>query len=477
MDYAQRIINSEHSWLIIGSFGSAKDKLFQSLQNCADTAVSLEVASAVIAQERKNDDSEFSEGGVDVGRTVAVYLREVLPENVALHLETLPEVKLCGIEQVLHRGLKYLSTGEMRRTLLCRALLTKSAVLLLSDPLEGLDAHSRAVFTDFFELIASNKQKDFPRIILCTERFSDIPPSINRVLEFEDAKVIFCGERKEYEKLRKNRNTNLQNSIQKKRNQFLNDLDNLHNENLTGMQKTAISLSENTELVRFHNVRVAWGDNKVLDKLNWSVYAGEHWLIRGPNGSGKTTLLELITGDNTQVYCNDVTLFGKRRGTGETIWDIKKNLGIVSYRLHLEYRLLGSIDIEAVVLSGFHDTIGLYEKRSHAEQLTVKKWLHIGGFAGRENENFANLSYGEQRAILILRAAVKGAAILILDEPCHALDDEWRTKTLDLMDCVAETGTSTVLHVTHDPTEIRPFEKHILELCPNASPMYRIITE
>jgi molybdate transport system ATP-binding protein len=210
------------------------------------------------------------------------------------------------------------------------------------------------------------------------------------------------------------------------------------------------------------------------------VERGEHWFIRGPNGSGKTTLLELITGDNMQVFSNEVSLFGSRRGTGETLWDIRKKLGIVSYRLHLEYRMVGGTAVEDVVASGFHDSIGLYEPKTDTEKIAVARWLALAGAAGTDfsrkaREPFSSLSYGEQRALLIVRATVKSAPLLILDEPCHGLDEESRAMVLGLLDIIAGQGRSTILHVTHDPSEARPFEKNILELCPGETPMYRTI--
>ena len=228
-------------------------------------------------------------------------------------------------------------------------------------------------------------------------------------------------------------------------------------------------------LVQMNNVNVGWGDNRVLKNLSWELKKGEHWLVRGPNGSGKTTFLELITGDNKQVFCNDVRLFGKKRGTGESIWDIKKQLGIVSYRLHVEYRMVGDTTLENVIISGFRDSIGLYETATDVERAAAKKWLELGGFQGRENNTFGSLSYGEQRAILILRSAVKCPKILILDEPCHGLDEQYRKKILQLMEEIAQGGTTTLLHVTHDASEVLSCEKHILELIPNHNPMYNII--
>ncbi len=178
-----------------------------------------------------------------------------------------------------------------------------------------------------------------------------------------------------------------------------------------------------------------------------------------------------------QVYCNDVHLFGIKRGSGESIWDIKKRLGIVSYRLHVEYRMLGGTTLEQVIISGFRDSIGLYEAAKDTELALAKKWLTLGGFAGREKEAFGNLSYGEQRAILILRSVVKCPDILILDEPCHGLDENYRTKILHLMELIGQGGTTTMLHVTHDPSEKLSCEHNILELLPGQDPMYKTITQ
>ena len=176
-----------------------------------------------------------------------------------------------------------------------------------------------------------------------------------------------------------------------------------------------------------------------------------------------------------QVFCNDIKIFGNRRGSGETIWDIKQKLGIVSYRLHVEYRMVGGTSLRNVIMSGFHDSIGLYEVPSDVETAAAEKWLKLGGFEGRGSESIGNLSYGEQRAILNLRAAVKCPQILILDEPCHGLDENTRRKILDLIEIIAESGTTTLLHVTHEPSEVLSCEKHILEFHPGESPMYKII--
>lgn len=517
-------MKTKEAWLVIGRNGSGKADFLKALSgqmqlipNTPETVtgkaadiplysnnfsnsveiVSLEKAASLIEEERNNDESEYLDGGVDAGRTGRIFLSEAvlghpvkkhepLPE-CAKRLESDPQVKLCGIEKILDRGLKYMSTGEIRRTLLCHALLSGKKLLILSDPFAGLDAQSRSILLSFFNEIVKKQLSDttdessFPRIILSMERYFEIPEDITHVLEFNCGKISFCGLKKDYEK----KLVKLEGETKSRRAEdkaaFTAEVSSLNSQafeikNDENSLEQAIIEKEKIPLIEMKNVRVAWDGHVVLDNVNWTLNKGEHYLIRGPNGSGKTTLLELITGDNMQVYCNNVSLFGKRRGTGETVWEIKARLGIVSYRMHVEYRMLGGTDLESVIISGFHDSIGLYEQKSDVEIVAAKKWLALGGFAGREHDSFGSLSYGEQRAVLILRAAVKCPAILILDEPCHGLDDEYRQKILDLLETIAESGTTTLLHVTHDPSEVLPCEKHILELHPGEKPMYKIIT-
>ncbi len=504
-------MKSGEAWLVIGPNGGGKADFLKGLsgfydivpnensfgeeKNCGEyfsdfgksvAIVSLEVAAALIEEERARDESEIMDKE-DIGRTGRQYICEVLGGSskknaplppIASRLETLPEIKLCGVEKILDRGLRYMSTGEIRRTLLCRSLLSGCRLLILSDPFAGLDAESRRILLEFFDTIAKrqlsgSEEKSFPKIILSMERFHEIPASINRVLEFADKKISFCGSREDYEKKLAEKNLEKESTRKIERDRFLENLKKIHE--ASGVINDEINAQAMPEsLIKFEKVNVGWEEHHVLVDLDWCVKPGEHWLIRGPNGSGKTTMLELITGDNMQVFREKVYLFGKRRGTGETIWDIKKQLGIVSYRLHVEYRMVGQTDLIDVIVSGFHDSIGLYETATDMESAIAKQWLSLGGFGGREHELFGSLSYGEQRAILILRAAVKQPRVLILDEPCHGLDENYRSKILDLLETVAETGTTTLLHVTHDPSEVLPCEKHVLELCPGQNPMYKI---
>ena len=346
-------------WLIIGPNGGGKSFLADALSGAAavdgrrlpqaekTAVVSLEAASALIEEERKNDDSDFIEGGVDIGRTVYRYLGcETEISGRARRI-----ISLLGLEPLANRGLKYLSTGEIRRTLLAKAFLSDKTFLIFSDPFAGLDADSRRTVAEFIEAAAAAWK----------EGRSDVCP------------FLFMETRSRYET----------RTVAENNSETVDEAAVLRLKNDSGENRPP------AVLIEMKNVTVSWDGETVLKNLTWTVRAGEHTLIRGPNGCGKTTLTELITGDNPQLYANDITLFGWKRGTGESIWEVKQKIGVVSYRLHLEYRMVGGCDLEAVVISGFHDSVGLYCLRTDSERKATAVWLEFGGFRGRENEPFS----------------------------------------------------------------------------------------
>jgi molybdate transport system ATP-binding protein len=488
-------MNAGENWLITGPNGGGKTTIAEALAGSLDIVpfddglysnifkgstvlVSFETAAALIEEERRRDDSDYIEGGVDPGRTPRKLLSEVFPGAIENH----PAITLCGIETILDRGLKYLSTGEIRRTLLCRALVSNPGLIILDEPFGGLDIASRDMLSaliekmlmgDYNKTITKSPAVCSSKVLLVMDRVNYIPEGVTHVLELANKQVTFSGKKESYlAKAVKEKAINTGKQEAEKIAISKTFIDAQTQGSLTLAE--SIRTQEET-LVQMNKVTVSWSEHVVLDNLSWTLRKGEHWLIRGPNGSGKTTFLELITGDNPQVFCNDVWIFGKKRGTGETIWELKEKMGIVSYRLHVEYRALGNLSLETVILSGLHDSIGLYQQCGEQEQDLAKKWLALAGLEGRENEQFRDLSYGEQRAILIARAAIKCPPLLILDEPCHGLDDTHRERILKLLQLIAESGTSTLLHVTHDPSEVLPCEKNILELRPGEKPMYQIL--
>ena len=209
------------------------------------------------------------------------------------------------------------------------------------------------------------------------------------------------------------------------------------------------------------NVTIRYEGTTVLEDVSWTVKTGENWAILGPNGCGKTTLLNLITGDHPQAYANEIYLFGKRRGSGESIWEIKRRTGLISSELQIRYRK--PITAFEVVLSGFFDSVGLYRDYTTEQKETAEHWMEILGIADKSDRVFNHLSYGEQRMQLLARAMVKIPQILILDEPCQGLDRTNRRRILDAIEVVGHQSETNIIYVTHYPHEIPSCMTHLLQ--------------
>jgi molybdate transport system ATP-binding protein len=170
----------------------------------------------------------------------------------------------------------------------------------------------------------------------------------------------------------------------------------------------------------------------------------------------------LITGDNVQAYANEIYLFGKRRGSGESVWDIKKKIGVVSPELQVQYRK--RMQVYDVVLSGFFDSIGLYRKCTAEQQAAARKWIELLGLSHMSERWYDHLSFGEKRMVLLARSMVKSPTLLILDEPCQGLDRSNRGVILDLIDYIGRETNTHVIYVTHHQDEMPPCITHVLKL-------------
>ena len=216
------------------------------------------------------------------------------------------------------------------------------------------------------------------------------------------------------------------------------------------------------EVIRFNKVSIRYGERTILKDLDWTVHQGEHWSLSGQNGSGKSTLLSLVCADNPQSYACDISLFGHKRGSCESIWDIKKHIGYVSPEMHRSYRQ--NIPSIQIVASGLKDTIGLYTRPNEAEKEQCRKWLNVFGIGHLEERNFMEMSSGEQRLVLLARAFVKEPDLLILDEPLHGLDDYNRKMVKEIVDKYCEEPSRTLIYVTHYQEELPHCIDHALYL-------------
>jgi len=354
-------------------------------------------------------------------------------------------VELMGIEYLLDRKIVHLSNGENRKVLLVRALMQSPKLMILDDPFCGLDIQSRQTLKiaidDMF--VAGSM-----RILLITARSDEIPPGISHVVQVADGQIVEKGLRESV--LRSEESGHKFSSLKKKPKRVPLDFP------ITSPAETIPLLVQMTE------VSINYGDVQILRDLNWQMKQGENWAISGPNGAGKTTVLSLILGDNPQSYRNDIVLFGKKRGSGESIWEIKEKIGWVSPELRVHYQ--SNTTCLNVVCSGFFDSVGLYRKCS-AEQIDLaNRWMDSVGISALTERLFGSASAGEQRLVLLARALVKNPPLLILDEPCQGLDSNNCKLILNLLDKLCQQIAVNMIYVTHHLDELPTSITHLLKL-------------
>jgi len=409
------------------------------------TTLSFELEAQTLEQDRMNDRSDFMEEGVDDGRTAL----EIIIDDKPFSPEDLDEiVNLLVIEKLLGKPFKILSTGETRKVLMARALMLKPQVMLLDEPYAGLDISSQAHLSNVLnELVAKGIS-----IVLFDFYHQSLPSNIENLVYMQHGKIVLSGKREEI--------------IATEQWQQLNANHYALPHHLPDCLQYD-HLEKNTALVALNNVSVSFDQKPLFAELSWQFEQGQHWRIIGPNGCGKSTLLAMISGDSPKAYGKDIHLFGVKRGSGESIWDIKRHYGLVSAQLHRDYRV--SATLIQVVLSGFYDSIGLYDSPSRHQVIIARQWLVLLGLEQHENTYFSQLSYGEQRLVLIARAVVKLPMILILDEPCQGLDNHNREKVLALMDYIAANSKTHLLFVSHDIRDQLKCITHELEFVMQSS--------
>jgi len=373
-----------------------------------------------------------------------VIRRRLTPEIFSAQRDTI--VSKLAIQSLLKKKMIQLSNGEMRKVMLAMALLKKPRMLILDNPFTGLDSR----FRTRLKKILKDVMKGEMRIMVVTSRRDEILPDITHLLVVENEQIIAKGQKEILLNATVVRKLwNLAQPV---------ECDVCLPQNLKPQERHQAAKA----LVHMKDVTISYDDTKVLQHINWTVKSGEHWALLGPNGSGKTTLLSLILGDNPQAYANDITLFDRRKGSGGSIWDIKRNIGFVGSELHLHYpRHLSGFD---VVCSGFFDSVGLYRRCSPEQRHSAKLWMQDLGLSKFAEASFDRLSDGIQRMILVIRAIVKHPLLLILDEPCQGLDGGNRHRILKLVDAIGNYMNTVIIFVTHDFTELPRIITHILRL-------------
>jgi molybdate transport system ATP-binding protein len=476
-------INSDEHWAVLGPNGAGKSTLVKSLigevpvvrgsmqfhfaethRNSPAAAasrigyVSSELHRRVFERETLRDSFRDFSGDIE-GMTT---LKDVIFDGFSgnQHDQQIFENRLeetcrrLQVDDLLLRDIKSLSTGEISKALIVKAMIKRPRLLILDEPFEGLDRPSRKSLSEWINELMLGRM----RVILVTHRLDEIVPNVTHVMFLKNGSIFDLGRR--------------ENILNQDKVKTVYELEN------DGSRPAAGRVSELAEkgrrlngrseseampvLIDMRNVNVTISGNTALSNFNWVMKTGENWALSGPAGSGKTTVLKLITGENLQAYANEIYLFGTRKGHGESIWDIKKRIGYISSEL--QHRHPFSQTALDIVCSGFFDSMGLYKRCSNQQTNLAKEWMEVVGITELENNYFGRLSHGQKQLVLIARAMVKSPLLMILDEPCDGLDIANRDKIMRVLDSIGSLSGTDLIYAPNHDDEMLSCITHIIKI-------------
>ncbi|MCW3462929.1 ATP-binding cassette domain-containing protein [Chitinophaga nivalis] len=351
-----------------------------------------------------------------------------------LNITEIPaNLQALRIAPLMNKHLIKLSNGETRRVMIARALLQQPVLLLLDNPYIGLDVQARKDFTAMInDIIAGGTT------VLLTTSPREIPSHITHVLTLDQGTITGKHTREAY----------LELPLPETTETVIPEM---------AAEKIAALVQSNTapvfnNIVQMEAVQVKYGENTILQHINWTVKPNDKWALLGPNGAGKSTLLSLINGDNPQAYANKIWLFDRKRGSGESIWDIKKKIGFVSPELH-QYFTSRDHCLQ-VVCSGFTDIIGKTRPVTPEQEHIAMEWMDILDIGAYRNVPFKQVPESTQRLTLLARALVKNPPLLIFDEPCQGLDSQQKLHFKQTIEQLCAHMPVTLIYVTHYEEEL-----------------------
>lgn len=341
-------------------------------------------------------------------------------------------LKSFGFENFKNQQLIELSSGEHKKLQLLKALWLKPQVLIIDQPYAGLDVQSRQFLNRAFDdLIKENVT------LILINNDDEHPENVQYFVEIENGKLIHRNSPKDFSKV--------EERIPKSLPFFLQN-------NQKNKQES---------LIKLENVNISYGEKQVLKNIDWEVNSGEQWLLQGHNGSGKSTLLSLLNGDHPKAYANEIYLFGQKRGSGESIWDIKEKIGMISPELHWYFDM--NANVGQTIASGFFDSMSLYQKLSFDQQQQLEQILYFFDLKDDKNKKLNTLPLGKQRLVLLARTLIKKPKLLILDEPCQGMDNEQTQYFNQVIDDLASQGQS-LIYVGHFESQLPKKLSHKLVL-------------
>jgi molybdate transport system ATP-binding protein len=356
-----------------------------------------------------------------------------------------------GVAPLLRRALLSLSRGEARRVLVARALAPGLPVLLLDEVCDGLDAVARDALLARLAALAPGIT-----VVTATHREEEIFPGVGRVLRLEGGRVVDDGRpaaghapsgRKAAGREAGGRATTGQAASG--RGAGGRAVDGRGADDRVAAGRTAsVAVAERPARFDLRDVTVRVDGRAILDRVTWSVGAGEAWGVTGPNGAGKSTLLRLLAGEEQPARGSIRRLdLGPRADAAE----LRLRVGQISPELQARHRF--DATGLAVVLSGFLGTVGVARRSSAGERKAAAGVLARLGLARLRRRRFLTCSYGEQRLLLLARALVARPEVLLLDEPFAGLSPQARRALQRTLAAERRRGTTLVL-VSHHEDEL-----------------------
>lgn len=315
-------------------------------------------------------------------------------------------------------SLKHSSQGERKKALLKHIVSKNPECIILDNLYDSLDFATQVDIKNRLTRLS-----DTVLIVQITNRKEDVLPFISTVYQFKNGELLL------QENFNKTAKVEIENFIHALPTPINNEINKLET------------------LIELNHVNVSYGDRPILNNISWTIKPNEFWQLIGPNGSGKSTILSLIFGDNPKGYNQDMTLFGMKKGSGESVWDIKKHIGYFSSDMLIGFKRRDSI--ENMIISGFLDSVGLYKLPNERQTRIAHQWLRIINLFDKKDKSFSTLSEGRKRLVLISRAMVKQPPLLILDEPINGLDDDDALLFSELVHKIADESRTTIIYVSH----------------------------
>lgn len=416
-------------WAVTGNVGSGKTTLLEAL------AGKVPVLPAMVIRHQqlpfvsfKEESHHFSYSGHFYQQRYqatlsddSLTLREFLGNDSSQEIDQL--LIRLDLAPLLNRSFLKLSNGQTRKARIAKSLKQRPAGLLIDNPFVGLDPDARRDLAAWFESLV---QHGLTLVLVVEEEH--IPDYVTHVVKLVSGQINWAGPKADF---------------------HVTPVDSATLPPAPRLQTVAPAI-DFEEAFRLVNVTVRYGEQVILNQVNWTVRAGERWALIGRNGAGKSVMLSLLYGDHPQAYANEIYIFGHRRGRpGESIWDVKRRIGFLSPELHLYFPQ--HLTARQVALTGLTDTLNVPVRVSESQEADLRALFAYFNVADLNDRRFGTLSAGEQRLVLLVRALLKNSPLLLLDEPFQVLDATKAELARQLLNSLPE---KTILFITHDQTEL-----------------------